>query len=65
VSIDLLDRLFVRAVGRRAELDCCDREAIAWVATTGGISGGDIRDLMVESVERRYGLVNRLPVAIE
>jgi putative transposase len=46
-------------------LDCCDREAIAWVATTGGISGGDIRDLMVESVERRYGLVNRLPVAIE
>jgi putative transposase len=46
-------------------LDCCDREAIAWVATTGGISGGDIRDLMVECVERRYGLVNRLPVAIE
>jgi putative transposase len=46
-------------------LDCCDREAIAWVATTGGITGGDIRDLMIESVERRFGLVNRLPVPIE
>jgi putative transposase len=46
-------------------LDCCDREAIAWVATTGGINSRDIRDLMVESVERRFGLVNRLPVPIE
>jgi transposase InsO family protein len=40
-------------------LDCCDREAIAWVATTGGIDSSDVRDLMVESVERRFGLVNR------
>jgi putative transposase len=23
-------------------LDCCDREAISWVATTGGINSGDI-----------------------
>ena len=46
-------------------LDCCDREAISWVATTGGIEGSDIRDLMVESVERRFGLVNRLPTPIE
>ena len=46
-------------------LDCCDREAISWVATTGGIDSGDIRDLMIESVERRFGLVNRLPAAIE
>jgi len=38
-------------------LDCCDREAIAWVATTGGIDSGDVRDLMTESVERRFGLV--------
>ena len=30
-------------------LDCCDREAISWVATTGGIDSGDIRDLMIES----------------
>jgi putative transposase len=46
-------------------LDCCDREAIAWVATTGGIDGGDIRGLMIDSVERRFGLVNRLPMPIE
>ena len=26
-------------------LDCCDREAISWVATTGGINSSDIRDL--------------------
>jgi putative transposase len=46
-------------------LDCCDREAISWVATTGGIDSGDIRDLMIESVERRFGLVNQLPAPIE
>jgi putative transposase len=46
-------------------LDCCDREAISWVATTGGIDSGDIRDLMIESVERGFGLVNRPPEAIE
>jgi putative transposase len=46
-------------------LDCCDREAISWVATTGGINSGDIRDLMIESVERRFGLVDRLPMPIE
>lgn len=46
-------------------LDCCDREAISWIATTGGIDAGDIRDLMVESVERRFGLVNALPKPIE
>ena len=46
-------------------LDCCDREAIAWVATTGGINSSDIRDLMVESVECRFGLVDKLPKPIE
>jgi len=46
-------------------LDCCDREAISWVATTGGIDSSDIRDLMIESVERRFGLVDKLPKAIE
>ena len=46
-------------------LDCCDREAISWVATTGGIDSGDIRDLMIESVERRFGPVDRLPAPIE
>ena len=45
-------------------LDCCDREAISWVATTGGINSSDIRDLMIESVERRFGLVTRLPLPL-
>ena len=36
-------------------LDTCDREVMAWCAGTGGISGEMIRDLMVESIERRFG----------
>lgn len=42
-------------------LDCCDGEAMGHVATTGGITADDVRDLMVASVEHRYGSVNRLP----
>ena len=36
-------------------LDTCDPEVMAWCACTGGISGEMIRDLMLESVERRFG----------
>jgi len=36
-------------------LDCCDREAMSWVATTGGIDGSMVRDLMVEAIETRFG----------
>jgi putative transposase len=46
-------------------LDCCDREAMSFVGTTGGISGDDVRDLMVAAVEQRFGRVNRLPSPIE
>lgn len=45
-------------------LDCCDREAMGHVATTGGITAEDVRDLMV-AVEHRYGQVNRVPEPIE
>ena len=45
-------------------LDCHDREVIAWVATTAGISGEMIRDLMVECVERRFASV-RAPHPIQ
>jgi transposase len=45
-------------------LDCCDREAMSFLATTGGISGDDVRDLMVAAVEHRFGRVNRLPATI-
>src|SRR5262245_58163270 len=46
-------------------LDCCDREAMSFLATTGGIAGEDVRDLMGAAVEYRFGQVNRLPVTIE
>ena len=46
-------------------LDCCDREAMSFVATTGGITREDLRDLMVAAVEHRFGPINQLPVAIE
>src|SRR6516165_12673706 len=46
-------------------LDCCDREAVGHVATTEGIKGDDVRDLMVVAVEQRFGQVNRLPVTID
>src|SRR5215469_16035771 len=38
---------------------------IAWVATIGGIDSGNIRDLMIESVEQCFGFVNRLTLPIE
>ena len=35
-------------------LDTCDREVMAWRASTGGVTGEMIRDLMLESVEQRF-----------
>lgn len=46
-------------------LDCCDREAMGFVATTAGISAEDVRDLMTATVEHRFGCVNQLPTTIE
>ena len=37
-------------------LDTCDREAITWMASTAGISGEMIRDMMLVAVERRFGV---------
>ena len=39
-------------------LDCCDREAMSFLATTAGISSNDVRDLMVAAltVSGRSGL---------
>jgi putative transposase len=36
-------------------LDSHDREVISWVATTAGISGEMVRDMMVQCVEQRFG----------
>ncbi len=46
-------------------LDCCDREAIAHVATTGGIKSEDVQDLVITAVENRFGRINILPKPIE
>ncbi|MFC0574609.1 IS3 family transposase [Paraburkholderia solisilvae] len=46
-------------------LDCCDREAMSWAATTGGHSGDVVRDVMLAAVEHRFGNVQRAPAQIE
>jgi putative transposase len=47
-------------------LDCCDREVMSYVATSAAITGEMIRDLMAESVERRFGAdALRAPHAVE
>jgi putative transposase len=38
---------------------------MGYVATTGAITAEDVRDLMVATVEHRFGQVNKLPHAIE
>lgn len=40
-------------------LDCCDREALHWVASTGGYDSETVQDVMLGAVERRFG--NNLP----
>jgi transposase InsO family protein len=56
--------------GERVEvafsLDCCDREAISYVATMGHLTGELVRDLMAQSVEARFGAgALRTPHALE
>ncbi|MGO4766271.1 IS3 family transposase [Cupriavidus sp. 2KB_3] len=46
-------------------LDCCDREAMSWAATTGGHSGDVVRDVMLAAVENRFGDVQQTPTEIE
>lgn len=46
-------------------LDTCDREVLGYVASTIGMDGAAIRDLMFESVEYRFGKVTRLPHQIQ
>lgn len=46
-------------------LDCCDREAMSYVATTGWINAEMVRDLMMQTMEHRFGWVDKLPCKIE
>ena len=46
-------------------IDAFDREIVAWTAASGaGISGSDVRDMMLDAVEKRFGTV-RAPRSIE
>ena len=46
-------------------IDAFDREIVAWTAVSRvGISGSDIRDMMLEAVEKRFGSV-RAPHPVE
>ncbi len=36
-------------------LDCCDREAIDWVASTGGYDKATVQDVMSGAIEKRFG----------
>ena len=42
-------------------LDTCDREILSYIASTVGIDGAAIRDLMLEALEYRFGKVSHLP----
>lgn len=46
-------------------IDSCDREVIRYLASTIGIDGQAIRDLMVESLECRFGALKSLPRQIQ
>jgi putative transposase len=46
-------------------LDCCDRELISYAASTGGLSGEMVQDVLVSSMEQRFGSITRLARPIE
>jgi len=41
-------------------MDCCDRELMRYVATTGGITAEMVQDLLLESMEYRFGQSERV-----
>ena len=46
-------------------MDCCDREIMSYVATTGGITSAMIQDLMIDAVENRFGSIGNVKGPIE
>lgn len=46
-------------------MDTCDREVLGYIASTIGVDGVAIRDLMTECVEYRFGKVNKLPQPLQ
>lgn len=54
------DRVFVAFA-----MDTCDREILGYISSTIGLDGAAIRDLMVESIEHRFGKIQTLPYRIQ
>lgn len=46
-------------------LDCCDREVLSYLATTGGISGEMARDVLTEAFEKRFPGTLTAPCPLE
>jgi putative transposase len=46
-------------------MDCSDREVMSYIATTKGITAEMVKDLMAESIEYRFGMVDKVPHRIE
>jgi hypothetical protein len=46
-------------------LDTCDREVIRYLSSTIGIDREMVRDLMVESIEARFGAISKAPAKIQ
>lgn len=46
-------------------MDTCDREILSYISTTAGISSDMVKDLMVSSIEYRFGKIDRLPHKIQ
>ena len=46
-------------------LDTCDREAMSYIASNKGIDGEMIRDLMVSTMQHRFGNIDTLPHSIQ
>jgi putative transposase len=45
--------------------DCHDREIISWIASSKGVDGSMIRDLMTESLEKRFGRASKVPYPLQ
>jgi putative transposase len=46
-------------------LDCHDREIVSWISSSRGLDAAMVRDLMVETVEARFGKVTMTPHPVQ
>jgi putative transposase len=37
------------------DMECCDKEALDWAASTGDYNSDTVQDVMLPAVERRFG----------